>query len=278
MKIKFSKLLISTTVFSSLFYSSLTLAETVDEILAQYYPINYPPKQCQGIIANNGATGGEGIYYKRGYCVEVDRKLLVNTPQGKRLYMLITGDVAFNEEGTEAFGSHADTGLVGMLVLKPEGKGWQVEYANAAMNAGSYGTGLRDWKLIQVASDKWGFINIHSDSHFGSSFASYILLTPNSDNDGIINNEIMAAYSSENAQPLSAAHCTDSSVKFCALVKAKLGIDNHKVVNGFYPLKVTLNGHEYNYDGSEKTVYDNKIYNIEYVPKAGYVPPEDYPD
>ena len=41
-----------------------------------------------------------------------------------------------------------------MFVLKPQGLGWEVEYANPVMNADASGEGLKDWKLIQVAPDK----------------------------------------------------------------------------------------------------------------------------
>ena len=139
--------------------------QTVNEILNEYYPIYNETKQCRGIMANNGSSDGEGTLYQNGYCIKIDRQLKVQAKQGTRLYISVIGDIGFNEDGSEAYGAHVFSGLVGMFVLKPQGSGWEVESANPAMNAGASGKGLKDWKLIQVAPDKWGFINIHSDSH-----------------------------------------------------------------------------------------------------------------
>lgn len=269
--------IILTAILSAFLYATTATAATVNEILKQYYPIYYEPKQCQGIIANNGSSDGEGTNYQSGYCIKVDRQLQVDAEQGKRLYILVIGDVAFDEREGEASGSHADTGLVGMLVLKPEGKGWAVEYAHPAMNAGSFGTGLEDWKLIQVGPDKWGFINVHSDSHGIQSFSEYVLLSPDPKNGGIIDNHITAKATMEN-NTLSSSSCGDRSIDHCTFLKAKLGVDNSKIANGFYPLKITVNGHEYNYDGSDKVVFENKVYTINYQSKVGYKVPENYMD
>ena len=158
--------------------SNVASAKSVNEIIKEYYPIYNKAKQCRGIIANNGSRIDEDVYLKSGYCIKIDRQLEVKTKQGKRLYVVVIGEVSFNKEGGNDSGSHADTGLVGMFVLKPQGSGWEVEYANPVMNAGSSGAGLKDWKLIQVAPDIWGFINIHSDSHGSMSFSEYLLLAP----------------------------------------------------------------------------------------------------
>lgn len=269
--------IILTAILSTSLYASDASAATVNEILVEYYPIYYEPKQCQGIIANNGSSDGEGTNYQSGYCIKVDRQLQVDAEQGKRLYILVIGDVAFDEKGGEASGSHADTGLVGMLVLKSEGKGWAVEYANPAMNAGSFGSGLEDWKLIQVGPDKWGFINVHSDSHGIQSFSEYVLLTPDPENGGIIDNHITAKATMEN-NTLSSSSCGDRSIDHCTFLKAKLGVDNSKIVNGFYPLTITVNGHEYNYGGSKKKTFKDEAYRIHYQPKIGYKVPENYMD
>ncbi|WP_426138152.1 hypothetical protein [Psychrobacter sp. TWR1-1-1] len=154
-------------VFISFIFSvtNTYAGQTVNEILNEYYPIYNEAKQCRGIMANNGSSDGEGTLYQNGYCIKIDRQLKVETKQGTRLYISVIGDIGFNEDGSQAYGAHVFSGLVGMFVLKPQGSGWEVESANPAMNAGSSGKALKDWKLIQVAPDKWGFINIHSDSH-----------------------------------------------------------------------------------------------------------------
>ena len=184
----------------------------------------------------------------------MDRQLQVQTKQGKRLYLLVIGDVSFNTEGGNDSGSHADTGLVGMFVLRPKDDGWEVEYANPTMNAGSFGKGLKEWKLIQVAPDKWGFINIHSDSHGSASFSEYILLAPGYKSHKIIESHIGAEAKFSNTPTAPSGCSKDGGVKYCTLLKAKLNIDKTTLINGYYPLEITVNGHEYSHDASKKNI------------------------
>ena len=243
--------------------------QTVNEILNEYYPIYNETKQCQGIIANNGSSSGEETPHQSGYCIEIDRQLEVRTKQGKRLYISVIGDVAFHENGAAAYSSHADTGLVGMFVLKPQGSGWEVEYVNPVMNAGASGAGLKDWKLIQVAPDIWGFINIHSDSHWVHSGSAFVLLTP--DKSNIRRSWVEAKYEHSNGGSGSAGGCSNPDASTCTLLKAKLGVDKKTIINGFYPLEITLNGFE------DDKVYKNQVYLIKYQPRLGYQVPNDYP-
>ena len=152
-----------------------------------------------------------------------------------------------------------------------------MEYANPVMNAGASGAGLKDWKLIQVAPDTWGFINIHSDSHYNQSFSEYILMTPDSKSRKIIDSHIAAEVEYYNESTASSGCSKDRKVEYCTLLKAKLNIDKTTLINGFYPLEITVNGHEYNYDASKKNTYNNQVYTIKYEPKKGYQAPKDYP-
>ncbi|WP_372815160.1 hypothetical protein [Psychrobacter sp.] len=257
--------------------SNVASAKSVNEIIKEYYPIYNKAQQCQGIMANNGSRIDEDVYLKSGYCIKIDRQLEVKTKQGKRLYVVVIGEVSFNKEGGNDSGSHADTGLVGMFVLKPQSSGWEVEYANPVMNAGASGAGLKDWKLIQVAPDKWGFINIDSDSHYNQSFSEYILMTPDSKSRKIIDSHIAAEVEYYNESTAPSGCSKDRKVEYCTLLKAKLNIDKTTLINGFYPLEITVNGHEYNYDASKKNTYNNQVYTIKYEPKKGCQAPKDYP-
>ena len=249
--------------------SNVASAKTVNEIIKEYYPIYNKAKQCQGILANNGSSDGEDTLNQSGYCIEVDRQLKVETKQGTRLYISVIGDIGFNKDGSEAYAAHVFSGLVGMFVLKPQGSGWEVESANPAMNAGSFGKGLKDWKLIQVAPDKWGFINIHSDSHWVHSGSAFVLLTP--DKSNIRRSWIEAKYEHSNGGSGSAGGCSNPDASACTLLKAKLGVNKKTIINGFYPLEITLNGFE------DDKVYKNKVYIIKYQPRLGYQVPNDYP-
>lgn len=252
-------------------------AQTVNDIIKEYYPIYNEIKQCQGIIANDGSSGINEELYQSGYCIKIDRQLKVATKQGTRLYIAVTGEIGFNEDGSEAYGAHVYTGLVGMLILKPKSEGWEVEYANPSMSAGSFGKGLKDWKLIQVGPDTWGFVNIHGDSHSDQSFTEYVILTPQPNSKGIIDSHLTASIEQYNESSALSGCSKDKKVKYCALLKGKLAIDKTKIINGFYPLKITVNGHEYNYDASKKRTYKDNVYEIKYTPKLGYKASNDYP-
>ena len=258
-------------VFISFIFSvtNAYAGQTVNEILNEYYPIYNEAKQCRGIMANNGSSDGEGTLYQNGYCIKIDRQLKVQAKQGTRLYISVIGDIGFNEDGSEAYGAHVFSGLVGMFVLKPQGSGWEVESANPAMNAGASGKGLKDWKLIQVAPDKWGFINIHSDSHWVHSGSAFVLLTPYKSN--IRRSWVEAKYEHSNGGSGSAGGCSNPDASTCTLLKAKLGVDKKTIINGFYPLEITLNGFE------DDKVYKNQVYLIKYQPRLGYQVPNDYP-
>ena len=276
--IKPSKVIFSTIISIILMtLATPASAKSVNDIIKEYYPIYNKTKQCQGIMANNGSSGGEGELYQSGYCIKIDRQLKVQTKQGTRLYVAVTGEIGFNDDGSEAYGAHVYTGLVGMLILKPKGDGWEVEYANPAMNAGSFGKGLKDWKLIQVAPDIWSFVNIHSDSHSDQSFSEYVLLTPQLNSKRIMDSHLTASIEQWNESSAPSGCSKDKKVKYCALLKSKLNVDKTKTINGFYPLKITVNGHEYNYDGTKKRTYKNNIYEIKYTPKLGYKASNDYP-
>lgn len=164
-----------------------------------------------------------------------------------------------------------------MLVLKPAGSSWEVEYANPAMNAGSFGNGLKDWKLIQVAPDMWGFINVHSDSHGSASFSEYVLLTPEPKSKKVIDSHIGAEVEYYNESTAPSGCSKNRAVKYCTLLKAKFDINKATTSNSFYPLKITVNGYEYNYDGSKKKTYKNNVYEIKYTPKVGYKASNGYP-
>ena len=254
----------------TLICGTASAADSVMDILKPYYPLYNEALGCHGAIAPSGSVNGlTREAYMTGYCIDIDRQKVIETDKGKRLYILITGDVGFDEDGEEVLRGHADSGLVGMFVLKPQGSGWEVEYVNPVMNAGASGAGLKDWKLIQVAPDKWGFINIHSDSHWVHSGSAFILLTP--DKSNIRRSWVEAKYEHSNGGSGSAGGCSNPDASTCTLLKAKLGVDKKTIINGFYPLEITLNGFE------DDKVYKNQVYLIKYQPRLGYQVPNDYP-
>ncbi|SLJ85558.1 hypothetical protein [Psychrobacter sp. DAB_AL43B] len=242
-------------------------ANSVMDILKPYYPLYNEALQCHGTIAPSGSVNGlTNEPYMTGYCIDIDRQKVIETNKGKRLYILITGDESFDENGEEVLRGHAHSGLVGMFVLKPNDndKGWQVESANPTMNAGSYGLGLGGWDLEQFAPNTWGFMNEHSDTHQGYTSTSFVILTPKG--RGIMENWIGAGFDSDGSDS-----CGGQGQRLCNDRIADLEIDTSKTINGFYPLRLTINGY------NQGKTYKNSIYYINYQKDKGYIEPNDYP-
>ena len=248
----------------TLICGTASAVDSVIDILKPYYPIYNEALGCHGAIAPSGSVSGlTREPYMTGYCIDIDRQKVIETDKGKRLYILITGDVGFDEDGEEVLRGHADSGLVGMFVLKPKGEGWQVESANPTMNAGSNGLGLSGWDLEQFATNTWGFINEHGDTHQGYYSDSLVILTPSG--SGITQSWIGINFNNENA-----GKCEDDMSE-CDDVKATFTVDSSRVVNGFYPLELTINGR------TKGKVYADFVYRIHYQKDKGYIEPNDYP-
>lgn len=247
------------------FAINASATDSVIDILKPYYPLYNKALKCHGTMAPSGSVNGlTDEPYKAGYCIDIDRQQVVETDKGKRLYVLVIGDASFDENGEETLRGHAISGLVGMFVLKPNAKGWQVESANPYMNAGSSGIGLVGWDLKRFAPQVWGFMNEHVDTHQGYTSTSYVLLTPKG--RGIAENWIGAGFDSGGSDT-----CGGKGQRRCNDRDASLNIDTSKTVNGFYPLKLTVDGY------NEGKTYNKAIYYINYQKDKGYVEPSNYP-
>ena len=247
--------------------SNVASAKSVNEIIKEYYPIYNKAQQCQGIIAPSGPYNGlTGEREFTGYCIEIDRQRVLETDKGKRLYIVVKGNASFNEDGEalEYTDTRFDSGLVGMLVLKPQGSSWQVESANPTMTAGSFGFGLSKWRLQKFGPNAWGFLNKHGDTHQGYTSTSFVILTPNG--RGIMESWIGASFDSGGSDG-----CGGQGQRLCNDRSADLEIDTSKTVNGFYPLKLTVNGY------NQGKTYKNSIFSINYQKNKGYIEPNEYP-
>ena len=245
--------------------SNVASAKSVNEIIKEYYPIYNKAQQCQGIIANNGSSSGEETSHQSGYCIEIDRQRVLETDKGKRLYIVVKGNASFNEDGEalEYTDTRFDSGLVGMLVLKPQGSSWQVESANPTMTAGSFGFGLSKWRLQKFGPNAWGFLNKHSNVIQGYYNDYLVILIP--DGEGIKESWIGMDHNNEDV-----GKC-EEDMSECDNTKTTFTIDSHKTVNGFYPLEITLNG----FVKGKK--YHNATYRINYQKNKGYIEPNEYP-
>lgn len=253
--------------FGTLGFATPTVAaDSIMDVLKPYYPLYNEALQCHGVIASSGSVNGlTHEPYKTGYCINIDQQKVVKTDKGERLYILITGDIGFDENGEELAydDTRFDNGLVGMFVLKPKGSSWEVESAKPTISVGSYGRGLIDWRLQQFSPNTWGFLNQHSNALQGYYSDSLVILT--SHEQSIIENWIGIKYNNEDA-----GKCEDD-LSECDNVQTVFAVDTSKKINGFYPLDIIV-------DGLIKgKIYHSTTYRIKYQKGKGYVEPDDYP-
>ncbi|MEN6669341.1 hypothetical protein AAJP47_03085 [Psychrobacter sp. B38] len=253
--------------FGSLGFATHTVAaDSVMDVLKPYYPLYNEALQCHGVIAPSGSVNGlTNEPDMTGYCIDIDRQKVVETDKGKRLYVLVTGDIRFddNGKGLEYDDIRFDNGLAGMFVLKPKGSGWQVESAKPTISVGSFGRGLSDWRLQKLSPNAWGFLNQHSNALQGYYSDSLVILTP--DGRDIRESWIGTQYNNEDA-----GKCEDD-LSECDIVKTVFAIDTSKTINGFYPLTMIIDGRV------RGKVYNNAVYRINYQKDKGYTRPENYP-
>lgn len=254
-------------LLASVLFVTSALAQDVMTLLKPYYPIYNHANQCQGVWANNGSYDGQtNEPYQSGYCIKLNSQYTVNTKQGKRLYAIVTGDVAFDEYGKISGGSHVQSGLVGMFVFKPKGSGWQIESASPYINAGSSGRTIDEWQFVKLGVDTWGFIGEHADVHYGVFESSKVILTPDG-LGGVMDSWIAASYHDDSFACLEA----QEQGKICDDIDSVMVVETDRVVNGFYPLSFIVTGHLLGVE------YQYQDYRIIYKPNKGYVAPKNYP-
>ncbi len=162
------------------------------------------------------------------------------------------------DETARAYG-----GLVGMFVFAPDGNNkWKVISAKRKIEMGSSGYAPTDWTFHKFAPNKWGFLSTTSYGMGGQFTEAFNILTPNS--KSIKHNMLMKHGSFDNCE-LSKVACYNLS--------AKIKINRNKVVNGYYPLILTVNG----YDNETGKKYKNRKYQATYKKSKGYTTPKNYP-
>ncbi len=220
--------------------------QSVKQLMNKYYsPVN-KSTNCRYIIGGNT---------NEKKCMKVKKAKQVKTKYGKRLYLLMTGNAV------ESSG-HVATGVVGMFVLAPDGKNkWKVVSAKPKMNIGSWGEAPTDWTFRKFAPNKWGFLATTGYGMGGQFTEGFNILTPSG--KSIKHNLIMASDNFDNCE-LSKVACYDLS--------AKIKINRSKIVNGYYPLILTVNG-----KSETGKRYKNRKYQATYKKGKGYTTPKNYP-
>ncbi len=221
--------------------------QTVKEWMNDYYSTFDENTNCRYAI------GGQA---NLKYCVTLEKAKQVDTKNGKRLYLLMTGDAI------EESAPHASGGLVGMFVFAPEGNNkWKVVSAKPKIIMGAWGKAPTDWTFHKFAPNKWGFLVTTSYGMGGQFTDNFNILTPNKQS---IQHNVITESDSYNNCEFSTIACYDLS--------AKLKINSKKVVNGYYPLILTVNGTD---DKGKK--YKNRKYQAIYKKGKGYMAPKNYP-
>ena len=240
--------------------------DSMMDVLKPYYPLYNDALQCHGVIAPSGSVNGlTSEPYMTGYCIDIDRQKVVETAEGKRLYILVKGDISFDGSGKKLDydDTRFDNGLAGMFVLKPKGSSWEVESARPTISVGSFGRGSTDWRLQKLSPNTWGFLNQHSNSLQGYYSDSLVILIPHK--RSILENWIGINYNNEDA-----GKCEDD-LSECDNVQTVFAVDTSRKVNGFYPLEMIVNGL------IKGKIYHSTTYRIEYQKDKGYIVPDGYP-
>lgn len=235
----------------SIFSTQATYAHrSVNEILNAYYPHYDYEAKCRTYHYVHHYDGGEKE--KATYCIDYSKHKIVQTAQGNRLYLIVSG---YDMNRTWGW---ADA-LAGMFVLKPQGNGWEVESAKPYISVGVNGQSVQEWTLHEFAPNIYGFLGNHEyGMNGGVSLAEFVILTPKGNT--IVDSRI-ASYLNTEATMSCGSKCDD--------ISANIKINRQTTTNGFYPLDITLNGRY------EKKVYKNKTYRINYTNK-GYITPKNY--
>lgn len=221
--------------------------QTIKSWMNEYYsPLN----------ENTNCRYAIGGQYALKYCMKLKKAKQVKTKYGKRLYLLMTGD------DTENSAPHASSGLVGMFVFAPDGNNkWKVISAKSKIKMGAWGQAPTDWTFHKFAPNKWGFLTSTGYTMGGNTEESAVILTS-------IGNSIMESVVPNGFDASGSSLCGNK----CASISAKIKINRNKVVNGYYPLILTVNGKS---DKGKR--YKNRKYQATYKRGKGYTAPKNYP-
>ncbi len=217
---KFSKsiILLAIIILSFPVFSEARISSSIFYLLNQVYG-NYDAKRKCWVTPIESSS-------ESYYCMKITKSKIINTKSGKRNYLVLTSDV-INQSGEEG-GSHAESGKVGLFIIKL--KGTKLLAANPEIFLGSWGRAPTEWNLIKLApSDYWGWQTSFGYVGQGLYFEYYILFAP---------------YGKRGIKELTTiqTHFDDSGVDGSTEITAKIKVDNSKVHERVFPLKVKITG------------------------------------
>ncbi len=221
--------------------------QTLDEWMDDYYSPLDESTNCRYTI------GGQS---EEKYCMKVKKAEQIDTIHGERLYLLMTGDSVESH-------AHVAQGAVGMFIFAPNSNNtWKVISAKPKIAMGWWGQAPTDWTFHKFAPNKWGFLTTTGYLMGGQFSEGFNILIPNG--QSITHSDLMKRYSYDDCE-VTRLPCYDLS--------AKLKINHNEIINGHYPLILTVNG----YNDRTGKKYKNRKYQAIYKKGKGYTTPRNYP-
>ncbi len=263
-------------ILSALLWSSTWAhGKTAEEFINQAYPREVHAVLCRVAYVEDNA-----------YCMRPVKEEIRDTAQGKMKYVLWAGNY-FDEPNLKEEFIHVASGLAGVFVFRQLAgrNNWELVASEPFQMVGSYGRApeKEGWSFHEFGKDKWGFLTEHSDVHQGYSGSHYVILA----HDGgkkVVSSWLGSSFANTGAYGENCEnHAGEDDVlspkeyKACMAkltnIESKIKIlRNEKMVNGFYPLEITLTGFQ------GKTKFNHQAYTMKFDTKqAAYVEPKHYP-
>lgn len=193
------------------------------------------------------------------YCMNEENTFVrtVKVNGVERLYYATTGTGASSNTGI---------GINGFFIYELQGERYKKIFSAHHEIAGNYyaNEGALDWRVREFAPNVWGFYAISSGAAGGGGSHDYhAVVIPKQ-------NQVQVSYLYNTVNNMASFVCEEDKNQ-CIDLESELNIDRSKVINGFYPLNITV----YGQDGKE--FYNHQVHQSVYVPNKGYVEPNNSP-
>lgn len=167
------------------------------------------------------------------YCTHVDHADFIEMRGERRFYMIAVGDM-LDSEG-QASGTHAETGRVAAFVVTlSNGRPMMVAY-DTKIDIGTFGRAPRDWQLMQVGAEHWGWKNTSGTCHQGYCTSDYYVLS-----DRQTNIKNLTAFSAT-IDDLGAC-LTKACESRATTISTELSFDSRDKERQHFPIRIELRG------------------------------------
>ena len=290
---KFTRTLLAVSLFTA---AQLVTAQAdkpdafVQQLLEKQYPHNEKAlkvfnektegekaKRCYFKGDKELSNEGDGMY---GHCMKFVGEKIADTAQGKRRYILFSGDnLAY---------CHGCPGLDSLFIFtSTDGKDWSLLSHKETNASGPWGQGSSEVEWQEIGPGSWGIMNEGVDAHNSTAYGVTKILR----DDGEVIREAAITFYFSNGGAVGCGEEFDDIDKKklpdCAELDGTVEIRKDLPAMGnTYPLQVTINGYEgLKLVGKGKNArtqpikeYKNEKFLFSYNPdKHEYIMPTDYP-